>query len=184
MNEFPFFFLFFLAVKEFPIFILFILQWMNFHFFFFFFCNERISIFYFVYFAVNAKVRKDVRRNIKVSESDSNLRRADETCLQQHVAPPTLPNAIMTTSYVFNKYISRYIMVAIYTCVGGYKLANKYANKLYCSNSVWTAVVRPLCKSGKCIPPNEISQTINSSIWDYIWYRERFSLHIHHICEY
>ncbi|XP_041374591.1 fibrillin-1-like [Gigantopelta aegis] len=101
----------------------------------------------FPFCAVNAKARTEIRRNIKVSKTDANLKRADETCFQQHVEPPTVPNAIMTTSYVFSTYISRYIMVAIYTCVGGYKLANKYANKLYCSNSVWSAVVRPICKS-------------------------------------
>ncbi|KAK6172795.1 hypothetical protein SNE40_016383 [Patella caerulea] len=86
----------------------------------------------------------------------SFIERSDESCFNYHVDPPKHLYSLVITSYILNPKRKRYVMVAKYSCVNGYRLLNGNAAYMYCSNSRWTAQEIP-----KCIYDNDPCETDN-----------------------
>ncbi|XP_071087199.1 fibrillin-1-like [Haliotis cracherodii] len=107
------------------------------------FCEEGRWRGRFPFCAVSAKSRPTSAPPTGVP--NAALRHADESCFQYQIDPPTVEKAVFTTSYVFSKFRGRYIMIATYSCVGGYKLSDPSSTNLYCHNSQWGARIRPKC---------------------------------------
>ncbi|KAH9505696.1 Complement control protein C3 [Bulinus truncatus] len=72
---------------------------------------------------------------------------SDETCFYNHVTPPEIQHAVVETTYVMNEAKHRYVMVATYRCMGGYKLRSHRHHTLFCKNLIWTANRAPECVS-------------------------------------
>ncbi|CAL1548117.1 unnamed protein product, partial [Lymnaea stagnalis] len=95
------------------------------------------------------KSRKDSSENTivknSVSQPDISIDDSDETCFYNQISPPDIDYAVVETNYVLNEIRQRYIMVATYTCMGGYKLRNATSKQLFCKNLIWTAQTLPEC---------------------------------------
>ncbi|XP_059161154.1 sushi, von Willebrand factor type A, EGF and pentraxin domain-containing protein 1-like, partial [Physella acuta] len=75
----------------------------------------------------------------------NSLDDSDETCFYNHIVPPEIEHAVVETSYVLNEIRHRYVMVATYTCMGGFKLRNRTNNQLFCKAEIWSAPGFPEC---------------------------------------
>ncbi|GFN75029.1 signal peptide, cub and egf-like domain-containing protein 2 [Plakobranchus ocellatus] len=91
------------------------------------------------------KTRKKKARTEKKEEKQFSLELSDETCFYSAVSPPPIDNAVVNTEYQMNDRLQRYVMVATYTCMGGFRLRNTANAQLFCRNLVWGADVLPEC---------------------------------------
>ncbi|KAH9505699.1 Carbonic anhydrase- protein 10 [Bulinus truncatus] len=101
----------------------------------------------------HTKSRRGQGENMVLKRSYSmpgiTLDDSDETCFYNHVTPPEIQHAVVETTYVMNEAKHRYVMVATYRCMGGYKLRSHRHNTLFCKNLIWTANRAPECVSGE-----------------------------------
>ncbi|RUS71245.1 hypothetical protein EGW08_020996 [Elysia chlorotica] len=65
--------------------------------------------------------------------------------LYNQISPPAVANAVVNTEYEVNRRLQRYVMVATYTCMGGFKLRDPLNTQLFCRSMVWGADVWPDC---------------------------------------
>lgn len=76
---------------------------------------------------------------------DFSLELSDESCFYNAVTPPVIANAVVNTEYQMNRVLQRYVMVATYTCMGGFRLRDPENAQLFCRSMVWGADVWPDC---------------------------------------